>query len=157
MPLSTGSCTRTDVRIKSVSPPCHVRPASVLSSSYSYHVRGISLRKFTQGYDKNVTRTQHGRRMDIIRMNADRDGQILMTADSIRMWREFDTEIQHGCDTDAIRTWHEFNPRCICKSFLYDGLVFKKGNPIYIFWESALVVMFWLVIVWGPLMLTFLE
>ena len=118
-----------NVCIKSVSPSSHVRPASVLSLSYSYHARGISLHKFTHRYGKDVTPTQHGRRTDVIPMNVDRDGQIIMAVDSIRMWCEFHMHLtrrarmQHGCDTDAIRTWHGFNQRCIRKVLFKEGLI----------------------------------
>ena len=56
-------------------------------------VLGISLRKFAHGYGKDVRQTWHGRCTDILWTNVDWDGQIIMATDSIRMWREFDTNL----------------------------------------------------------------
>ena len=101
----------------SVSNPYHLRVMSVLHPCCPCHIRVTSVAYPCANSHTDMTRTRTGRRTDVIRTNVDRDGQIIMAADSIRMWWECDTDlirttrIQHGCDTDAIRMRHGFNPR----------------------------------------------
>ena len=122
---------------------CHVRLAPVLSLSYSYHIRAISLRKFKRGYGKYVTRTRHGRHTDVIRTNVDRGGQIIMVADSIRIWWEFDTDliltakITHGCDTDVTRTWHGFSPAIYTDVADIYGIANKLNVAVFQAWPCS--------------------